>query len=181
MLSALRSHTLSSTWRFMQRWDRSTPLVWLEVMLGNVPYLKHQPHHLPFHHYCETIRLPKKSSSQNSVKILIFFTIINLRKIDPDYTGVCTFWSAGICLSSIWSPYSSMHPISTTCSLKGKWFVSISSAVTTGLNPSLGITWSSRTGCQMPSKATEIDGDNFPHSSFMVYIVTFFHFNLSRD
>ena len=41
------------------------------------------------------------------------------KKIDPDYIGMCTFWSVGIWLSSIWSPYSSMHPISTTWSLKG--------------------------------------------------------------
>lgn len=53
--------------------------------------------------------------------------------------------------------------------------------LTTELNSSFGITWSSLTDCQMRSKATEIDGDNFPHSSFVVYAVTLFNFSLSKD
>lgn len=143
----------------------------------NVPYLKHPLHDLSLHYHYKTIG----SSSYNLVRTLIFFTATNLRKLIQTTLG----YVPSILLVSNIHPFdpptAQMHPSFATWSLKGEWFVSISSAVTTGLNPSLGITWSSCTGCQMPSKVTEIDGDNFPHPSFVVYTVTLFNFNLSGD
>ena len=56
----------------------------------NVLYLKHQPHHLPFHHYYETIGLKK-------IKFLEFSENINFlycnqfKKIDPDYLLICWY------------------------------------------------------------------------------------------
>lgn len=132
---------------------------------------------------CSTITaklLDEKSNTWDTVWTLNLFSETNLKNWSRLHWGMLLV-ILGYLTSSIWSPHCSNASCFHNCSLKGKWFVSISLAVTTGLNPSFGITWSSCTGCQAPSKATEIDDNNSPHSSFVVYTMTLFTLYLTGD
>lgn len=145
---------------------------------SNVLYLKHQSQHLHFHHYVKL--LGERVQSSEVSEHINSSTVTNLRKLIQIALG-CTPSDLLVSHFHLFDPLTAQCILFLQLDLKGKWFVSISSAVTRGQNPSFGFTWSSQAGCQKPPKATEIDGDNFLHSSFAVYTVTLFNFNLSRD
>ena len=94
---------------------------------------------------------------------------------------MCTFWSVGILTFIHLIPLQLNASYFHSLEFKGSDLYLSAQQLTTELNSSFGITWSSLTDCQMHSKATEIDGDNFPHSSFVVYTVTVFNFSFSKD